>query len=188
MIDLEALKSRLANYDPAAPKCPLQIARFVNYAPDHITSLDAEYHDYDETTYVPCCRLEGHEGECQNGRQVMGWPDFETVSQLIAEVERLRERDDNFCDDFRRVTSEACAPDELHCSCVPHLRAQVAELQALGVSLHKAADAGAQAERAAVVAWLRDCALDPETTGAEMRLFQNQATTIERGEHRKEKE
>lgn len=39
-------------------------------------------------------------------------------------------------------------------------------------------------ERAAVVAWLRDCALDPETTGAEMRLFQNQATTIERGEHR----
>jgi transcriptional regulator with XRE-family HTH domain len=41
-------------------------------------------------------------------------------------------------------------------------------------------------ERAAVVAWLRDCALDPETTGAEMRLFQNQALTIERGEHRRE--
>ena len=43
-------------------------------------------------------------------------------------------------------------------------------------------------ERAAVVAWLRDCALDPETTGAEMRLFQNLAITIERGEHRKEVE
>ena len=28
----------------------------------------------------------------------------------------------------------------------------------------------------------------PETTGAEMRLFQNQATTIERGEHRREEE
>jgi predicted nucleotide-binding protein (sugar kinase/HSP70/actin superfamily) len=41
-------------------------------------------------------------------------------------------------------------------------------------------------ERAAVVAWLHDCALDPETTGAEMRLFQNLATTIERGEHRRE--
>jgi len=41
----------------------------------------------------------------------------------------------------------------------------------------------ARDERAAVVAWLRDCALDPETTGAEMRLFQNQATIIERGEH-----
>ena len=173
MIDLEALKSRLANYDPAAPKCPLQIARFVNYAPDY---------DYDETTYVPCCRLEGHEGECQNGRQVMGWPDFETVSQLIAEVERLRERDDNFCDDFRRVTSEACAPDELHCSCVPHLRAQVAELQALGVSLHKAADAGAQAERAAVVAWLRG--IFPEWPAGS----NGYTDEVERGDHCREGE
>jgi len=103
---------------------------------------------------------------------------------LVAEVERLRERDDNFCDDFHRVTSEACAPDELHCSCVPHLRAQVAELQALGVSLHKAADAGAQAERAAVVAWLR----------AEAYLTLYEATTsdvadaIENGEHRRKEE
>ena len=43
-------------------------------------------------------------------------------------------------------------------------------------------------ERAAMVAWLRDCALDPETTGAEMRLFQNLATTIERGEHRRKED
>ena len=35
------------------------------------------------------------------------------------------------------------------------LRRQVAELQALGVSLHKAAAAGMADERAAVVAWLR---------------------------------
>jgi hypothetical protein len=48
------------------------------------------------------------------------------------------------------------------------------------------AELATQEERAAVVAWLRDCALDPETTGAEMRLFQNLATTIERGEHRRE--
>jgi len=47
-------------------------------------------------------------------------------------------------------------------------------------------ETAAHEERAAVVAWLRDCALDPETTGAEMRLFQNQATTIERGDHRRE--
>jgi len=68
---------------------------------------------------------------------------------------------------------------------VDRLRAQVAELRALGVSLHKAADAGAKNERAAVVAWLRECALDPEATGAEMRLFQGLATTIERREHRR---
>jgi len=41
-------------------------------------------------------------------------------------------------------------------------------------------------ERVDVVAWLREYAFDPETTGAEMRLLQNQATTIERGEHRRE--
>jgi hypothetical protein len=40
-------------------------------------------------------------------------------------------------------------------------------------------------ERAAVVAWLRECALDPETTGAEMRLLQEHASRIERGEHGK---
>ena len=36
------------------------------------------------------------------------------------------------------------------------------------------------AERAAVVSWLRECALDPETTGAEMRLLQEHASRIER--------
>jgi hypothetical protein len=82
ILDLEDLKTRLTEYNPAAPKCPLRIARFVNYAPDY---------DYDETTYVPCCRPEGHEGECRNARQVIGWPGFQTVSQLVAEVERLRE-------------------------------------------------------------------------------------------------
>jgi len=87
MIDLEDLKTRLAEYDPAAPKCPLQITR-------HRTNLDF-YEDYDMTTYVPCCRPEGHEGECRNARPVMGWPDFQTISQLVAEVERLRlDRDD----------------------------------------------------------------------------------------------
>jgi len=40
-------------------------------------------------------------------------------------------------------------------------------------------------ERASVTAWLRECALDPETTGAEMRLLQAHANLIERGEHRR---
>ena len=83
MIDLEDLKTHLAEYDPTAPKCPLQIERH-RLVPD-------PYGDYDETTYVPCCRPEGHEGECRNARQVIGWPGFQTVSQLIAEVEQLRE-------------------------------------------------------------------------------------------------
>jgi hypothetical protein len=48
MIDLEALKAKLAEYDPVASKCQLQIER-------HRTVTDP-YGDYDETTYVPCCR------------------------------------------------------------------------------------------------------------------------------------
>jgi len=82
MIDLEDLKAKLAEYDPAAPKCQLQITRH-RLVPD-------PYGGYDETTYAPCCRPGGHEGECRNARQVMGWPGFQTVSQLVAEVERLR--------------------------------------------------------------------------------------------------
>jgi hypothetical protein len=61
------------------------------------------------------------------------------------------------------------------------LLAQVAELQTLGASLHKAADAGAQAERAAVVAWLR--------AEAYLTLYEatpsDVADAIERGEHRR---
>ena len=45
--------------------------------------------------------------------------------------------------DVERLTAERDA-----------LRSQVADLTALGVSLHKAAAAGRDAERAAVVAWL----------------------------------
>ena len=73
-----------------------------------------------------------------------------------------------------RITAGYTAPVLL----MPHeARALVAEVERLRAEVER--------ERAAVVAWLRDCALDPETTGAEMRLFQNQATTIERGEHRR---
>ena len=82
MLDLEAIKAKLAEYDPAAPKCPLRITH-------HQRDSDG-YGDYDVTTHAPCCRPEGHEGECRNARPVMGWPGLETVSQLVAEVERLR--------------------------------------------------------------------------------------------------
>lgn len=54
------------------------------------------------------------------------------------------------------------------------LRQQVGELTVLGVSLHKAADAGAQAERAAVVAWLF------------RNHYDDTGERIERGEHRNE--
>lgn len=45
---------------------------------------------------------------------------------------------------------------------------------------------GADRERQAIVSWLREQALDPEATGTEFRLLQDQATRIERGEHQNE--
>lgn len=67
------------------------------------------------------------------------------------------------------------------------LRQQVAELTALGVSLHKAAAAGRDEERAAVVAWLRERqeAVEWALTAAG---YEHAADTIERGEHRREEE
>lgn len=39
------------------------------------------------------------------------------------------ERAQDFEDDARKVKSGQCAPDEVHCSCVPHLRRQIAEVE-----------------------------------------------------------
>lgn len=90
-VDLATLKAKLAEYDDSVPRCAKKIARTVNCAPDYLDSKDEAYHDYDLTTYSPCCRPEGHEGECRNSRRILSWPGFETVSALVAEVERLRE-------------------------------------------------------------------------------------------------
>lgn len=38
------------------------------------------------------------------------------------------ERCAQWAEDARRTLTEECAPDERHCSCVPHLRAAIARL------------------------------------------------------------
>jgi hypothetical protein len=81
--------------------------------------------------------------------------------------------------------AHACGPDEEHCSCVPHLRAEVERLRAQRIlsnedfarSFDMGLAAGERRERAAVVAWLRD----------EMHHGW-EADAIERGEHRREEE
>jgi len=65
------------------------------------------------------------------------------------------------------------------------LRSQVADLTALGVSLHKAAAAGRDAERAAVVAWLRSDAPVPMWRAALGQTWGHvSADAIEAGAHR----
>ena len=147
MIDLEALKTQLAEYDPNAPKCPLQIVR-------HRTVHDPLSGDYDMVTRSPCCRPEGHEGECRNSRSVMGWPDFATVSALLVEIERLRAIIGD-----QQILLDEHSMDNRH-----------------------SYEEGGSGERAAVVAWLREQAADWEGLGVDACL--HEADAIDRGEHR----
>ena len=89
-VDLDAIKAKLAEYDDSAPKCPKKVERRSNFAPDYVLPEHPDYHDYDMTLYSPCCRPEGHEGECRNSRLILGWPGFETVTALVCEIEHLR--------------------------------------------------------------------------------------------------
>ncbi len=163
MIDLDALKARLREYDDALPRCPQKVARTVNHAPDFVAKDDPTRNDWNVTTYDPCCRPEGHEGECRNSRLILGWPGFVTVSALIVEVERLRAERDHF--------REAWAAVQVRLDCGVDATEAVREDR----------DAVA-AERAAVVAWLR---VEP---WSRMLTVEEAAACIERGEHRREEE
>ena len=147
MIDLEALKTQLAEYDPNSPKCPLRIVH-------HRTDHDPFSGDYDMVTHSPCCRPEGHEGECRNSRSVMGWPDFATVSALLVEIERLRAIIGD-----QQILLDEHSMDNRH-----------------------SYEEGGSGERAAVVAWLREQAADWEGLGVDACL--HEADAIDRGEHR----
>jgi hypothetical protein len=185
VIDLDALKARLREYDDALPRCPQKVARTVNYAPDYLTPqhtpcADAVYREYDMTTYSPCCRPEGHEGECRNSRLILGWPGFVTVTALVAEVEILRQEAR-----IRNNINDGLAAE------VGKLRAENAELE-LGVETMRTRMNNAYAqrnriqneERAAVVAWLRTVAPNaPTRRGADELAWC--ADRIERGEHRR---
>ena len=93
-IDIEALRSRIAEYDPDAPRCQKKVEEHRNYAPDYLKPDDPEWEIYSTTTYSPCCRPDGHEGECRNSRRVLGWPGYATLVALLDEVKNLRSKVD----------------------------------------------------------------------------------------------
>jgi hypothetical protein len=134
-VDTAALRARLREYDPSVPRCHLPIEERRNFAPE--LTPEAEVADWDMVHRVPCCRPKGHEGECRNARRVIGWPGYATLASLLDEVEELRVWRSDVEDDFRKVTSEACAADELHCSCVPHLRKKVEQLKEAIYAQHR---------------------------------------------------
>ena len=162
MIDLEALKARLAEYDPALPRCKQRITREQNYAPDFVP--EEERAEWDMVTYVPCFRPEGHEGVCRNTRFVLGFPGYDTLTALLdaarentalrAEVERRRD--------------------------VYELMGAV-EHSANTLAAHE--DRGAWDERAAVVAWLRQASERMNDA-----TLAHAADCIDDGEHRREED
>ncbi len=54
----------------------------------------------------------------------------EQLLAISAERDEAAERLADYHDDYRAVIEEKCAGDEVHCSCVPHLRARIAALEA----------------------------------------------------------
>jgi len=87
MIDLQKMKDRLAEYNPDVQRCSKKVAEYRNYAPDYVSC--EEWDSYTVTYYSPCCRPEGHEGECRNSRRIMGWPGYQAVKDMIQILENL---------------------------------------------------------------------------------------------------
>ncbi len=52
------------------------------------------------------------------------------VRALVAHCRELQAWQDDVNETHRQVMAEECAPDEVHCTCVPHLRKGIAELEA----------------------------------------------------------
>ena len=88
--------------------------------------------------------------------------------------------------------AHACGSE--HCSCVPHLRAEIERLRAQRVlsnedfarSFDMGLVAGERRERAAVVAYLRAEASRAGASPDERMILRWAANYIERGEHRRE--
>jgi hypothetical protein len=70
-LDIQALKAQLREYDKSLPKCPKRIE-----TPHYDLHMSWK-------TYDPCCRPEGHQGECRSTRAVLGWPGYEVLKELI---------------------------------------------------------------------------------------------------------
>lgn len=87
-LDIPALRAKLRVYDQSLPRCTKAITRVSNHAPDYVA--EEERASWEMRLTYPCGELEGHEGQCREGRAILGWPGFKTLTALLDEVERLR--------------------------------------------------------------------------------------------------
>lgn len=87
-IDTAALRAKLRVYDQTLPRCTKRIVRVSNHAPDYIA--EGERGEWEMRLTYPCGELEGHDGPCREGRAILGWPGFATLTALLDEVDWLR--------------------------------------------------------------------------------------------------
>lgn len=87
-IDTAALRAKLRVYDQSLPRCQKRIVRVSNHAPDYVA--EEERAEWEMRLTYPCGELEGHEGQCREGRAILGWPGFKTMTALLDEIEELR--------------------------------------------------------------------------------------------------
>jgi hypothetical protein len=69
---------------------------------------------FSPTTWLICSKCGANPSECQR-------------ATCRAQAETLADHQA----DAAKVLAEQCAPDEVHCSCVPHLRARIKALEAI---------------------------------------------------------
>ena len=157
-LDIPALKAKLAEYNPDAPRCLKHVKSVLGYLPGN---------DEPMCHYDACARVEGHPGECRSSRLVLGWPGYKTLTALIHEIEDLRMLQDEHMIDSQHAFDEGRAQG------ASEMREQIEHARS---SFSTARMLEREKERAAVVAWLR-----ANTCGCH-----DFASAIERGDHRQE--
>ena len=186
-IDTAALRAKLRVYDQSLPRCQKRIVRVSNHAPDYVA--EEERASWEMRLTYPCGELEGHEGQCREGRAILGWPGFKTLTALLDEVERLHANHDLAAERLAALLDAERENTALRA--LLDAKSHEAGLHARRMEqAQRSRDDARAEERAAVVALLRSGARahDEANVPVFAALIAEYADLIERGEHRREEE
>lgn len=89
--------------------------------PEEMVSISREEYNDLQDAYI---RYKLFRGAIESSER-----DAVELVELRAKYQDLLHKVQDFEDDFKKVMREECAPDEQHCSCVPHLRTEIKYLK-----------------------------------------------------------